>query len=121
MVEKFLARYFLLTMTTNMRNEISSFVQMELETLYDAWERFIDLLRKCLHHGLPVWFQVRIFYTSLNQTIRQMIDVVARGTLNSKKLEGSRELFEKMAMNSYQWYSSRAKPAKTAMLIRLQH
>ena len=42
-----------------------------------------------------------------------MIDATAGGTLNAKTPEGSMELFEEMAMNSYQWYSSRAKPGKT--------
>ena len=43
-----------------------------------------------------------------------MMDAVARGTLNSKTLEATQELFEKMAMNSYQWHNSRAKPSNLA-------
>ena len=35
------------------------------------------------------------FHISLNQTTRQMIDAVARGTLNAKMPEESMELFEK--------------------------
>ena len=43
-----------------------------------------------------------------------MIDVVVGGKLNVKMLEGSMKLFEELAMNSYQWYSSRAKSSKIA-------
>ena len=33
--------------------------------------------------------------------------------MNAKTSKGSMEVFEEMAMNSYQWYSSRAKLGKT--------
>ncbi|KAK5774946.1 hypothetical protein PVK06_042809 [Gossypium arboreum] len=36
MTEKFLLKYFLPVKTAKLRNDISSFVQMDLETLYDA-------------------------------------------------------------------------------------
>ena len=55
MTEKFLLKYFLPAKTAKLRNDISSFVQMDLETLYDAWERYKDLLRRCPHHGLLLW------------------------------------------------------------------
>ena len=42
-----------------------------------------------------------------------MIDIAIGGKLNAKMPEGSMELFEEMAMNSYQWYSSKAKLGKT--------
>ena len=42
-----------------------------------------------------------------------MIDA-AEGTLNTKTPKVAQELFEEMTMNSYQWYSSKAKPSKLA-------
>ncbi|KAK5819480.1 hypothetical protein PVK06_024483 [Gossypium arboreum] len=54
MTKKFLLQYFLLAKTAKLRNDISSFVQMDSETLYDAWERYKDLLQRCPHHGLPL-------------------------------------------------------------------
>ncbi|KAK5770410.1 hypothetical protein PVK06_046560 [Gossypium arboreum] len=54
MNEKFLLKYFPSTKMTKLRNDISSFVQMDLETLYDASKRYKDLLRRCPHHGLPL-------------------------------------------------------------------
>ncbi|KAK5844638.1 hypothetical protein PVK06_000778 [Gossypium arboreum] len=55
MIEKFLLKYFSPAKTAKLRNDISSFVQMDLETLYDAGERYNDLLRRCPHHGLTFW------------------------------------------------------------------
>ncbi|KAK5811717.1 hypothetical protein PVK06_027078 [Gossypium arboreum] len=54
MTEKFLLKYFPLAKMAKLRNDISSFVQMDLETLYNAWKRYKDLLRMCPHHGLSL-------------------------------------------------------------------
>ncbi|KAF7821937.1 uncharacterized protein G2W53_027392 [Senna tora] len=43
--------------TAKMRNDITSFVHFDNESLYEAWERFKDSLRRCIHHGLPKWLQ----------------------------------------------------------------
>ena len=97
-----------------MRNDISSYTQVELETLYETQERFKDLLRSCPHHGLLIWLQVQIFYNGLNNATKQMFNVAIRGTLNNKMPEVAQELFEEMAMHNYQWCTSRAKPSKLA-------
>ena len=43
--------------------------------------------------------QVKTFYNGMNNSTRQMIDAVVKGTWNSKTLEQALELFESMAMN----------------------
>ena len=83
-MDKFLSKFFPLVNITNMRNDISSYVMLELETLYDNWDRFNDLLRKYPYHGLCIWLQVQAFYNGLNHTTRQMIDAIAKGNLNTK-------------------------------------
>ncbi|KAJ9166960.1 hypothetical protein P3X46_021649, partial [Hevea brasiliensis] len=32
------------------------------ESLYEAWERYKDLQRRCPHHGIPKWMLVQHFY-----------------------------------------------------------
>ncbi|KAK5785574.1 hypothetical protein PVK06_040170 [Gossypium arboreum] len=95
-----------------LRNDISSFVQMDLETLYDAWERYKDLLRRCPHHGLPLWLQVQTFHNGLNPLTWLMADATAGGTINNKTLEDAYEFIEEMSVNNYQWQVLRTKPMK---------
>ncbi|KAK5784067.1 hypothetical protein PVK06_038585 [Gossypium arboreum] len=114
MTEKFLLKYFPPAKTAKLRNDISSFVQMDLETLYDAWERYKDLLRRCPHHGLLIWLQVQTFHNGLNPSTRQMVDVAAGGTINNKTPEDAYEFIEEMSLNNYQWKVMRTKPTKTA-------
>ncbi|KAA3453280.1 Transposon Ty3-I Gag-Pol polyprotein [Gossypium australe] len=106
-------KYFPPAKMAKLRNDISSFVQMDLETLYDAWERFKDLLRRCPHHGLPLWLQVQNFYNGVNPSTRQLIDSAAGGTLNNKTSEAAYEFIEEMSLNNYQWQASRTKPTKS--------
>ncbi|KAK5837007.1 hypothetical protein PVK06_012813 [Gossypium arboreum] len=87
---------------------------MDLETLYDAWERYKDLLRRCPHNGLPLWLQVQTFYNGVNPSTRQMIDAAAGRTINNKTLEDAYEFIEEMSLNNYQWQVMRTKPKKTA-------
>lgn len=89
MIEKFLLKYFSPARTDKLRNDVSSFVQFEFETLYDAWEIFKDPSRIHPHHELPLWLQVQTFYNDLNPSTRKMIDAVADGTLNNKISEAT--------------------------------
>ncbi|KAK5825748.1 hypothetical protein PVK06_020612 [Gossypium arboreum] len=82
------------------------------QTLYDAWERYKDLLRRCPHHGLPLWLQVQMFHNALNPSTRQMIDAAAGGTINNKTPEDAYEFIEEMSLNNYQWQVMRTKPTK---------
>ncbi|KAK8954476.1 hypothetical protein KSP39_PZI002181 [Platanthera zijinensis] len=119
MAEKFMTKYFPPAKTAKLRTDISSFMQIDSETLYDTWERFKELLRRCPHHALPTWQQVQIFYNGINFQTRQMIDAAAGGTLNNKTPEAAQELFEEMAMNAYQWNVPRARPSKPVGLYEV--
>ena len=49
----FLCKYFQLRKIAKLWNEITSFSQMEGESLYEAWEQFKEFQRECPHHGIP--------------------------------------------------------------------
>ena len=110
-------KYFPPSRIVQFRNEITSFVQLETESFYDAWERFKEFLRRCPHHGLPVWMQVQTFYNGCSTNLRSMIDAAIGGTLNNKTLEEAYNLLEEMASNSYQWPTKRI-PVRKASGVR---
>ena len=87
---------------------------MDLETFYDAWERYKDLSRRCPYHGLPLWLQVQTFHNGLNPSTQQMVDATAGGTINKKTPEDAYEFIEEMSLNNYQWQVMRTKTMKTA-------
>lgn len=84
-----------------MRADFNNFYQYEGESLYESWERFKAMLRKCPLHGMLRWFLVQTFYNSLSSSNRTLIDVVAGGAINNKTEDDAYDLIELMAMNNY--------------------
>ncbi|KAI3786672.1 hypothetical protein L1987_40544 [Smallanthus sonchifolius] len=82
--------------------------EVDGESLYEAWEHFKDMLRKCPHHGLEVWLQVSSFYNGLNNQARQTLDATAGSIFGNKRPQEAYNLTEEIAMNSYQWYNPRS-------------
>ncbi|XP_075475622.1 uncharacterized protein LOC142507641 [Primulina tabacum] len=88
--------------------------QREFEVLYEAWERYEELLRKCLNHGYADWVHIELFYNGLDGSTRRNVDAAAEGTIFSKTPDEAFELLEQMTINSYQWPSKRFGPKKPA-------
>ncbi|XP_039126979.1 uncharacterized protein LOC120263149 [Dioscorea cayenensis subsp. rotundata] len=110
MVEKFLARYFPPSKAVRLRQEISSFRQGDTETLFEAHERFKDLLRMCPHHGFHAWMRVQMLCNGLNYATRQLIDASAGGSLSNKLPEEAETLFENMASKECHWSTKQKVP-----------
>src|SRR3954468_8514492 len=88
--------------SAKLRNDISGFRQLHDEPLYEAWERYKDLLRRCPQHQLPKWMIVQTFYNGLHPNTRTMIDAASGGSMNNKKPAEVYELIEAMASNNYE-------------------
>ncbi|KAL4361779.1 hypothetical protein GQ457_04G018980 [Hibiscus cannabinus] len=99
-------------MTDHLRNQITSFRQEDDEAMHETWERYRDLFRRYLMHGLPEWTQVSIFYNSVNTPTRMMLDASANGTLLDKPPRKSLEILDKLAQNDYQHPTARRGSAR---------
>ena len=62
LVEAYMSRFFPLSLTFERRGEIIVFKQGEDASLYNAWERFKRLLKRCLMHGIDLTTQMDILY-----------------------------------------------------------
>ena len=54
LVEASMSRFFPLALTSKRRGEIIVFKQGEDESLYNAWERYKRLLKRCTMHGIDL-------------------------------------------------------------------
>lgn len=114
LVRSFLSKYFPPAKSARMRNDITNFMQQDHESLYEAWERYKDLLRKCSHHGLPLWMQVQTFYNGLQPYTQTMVDAASGGAMFNKSPEECYELFEVMASNNFLKSTDRNAQKRTA-------
>ncbi|GKA41024.1 hypothetical protein Tco_0733617 [Tanacetum coccineum] len=79
---KFLNKYCPPDRTAKKMKEINNFQQEQDETLYQAWERFKELLMKCPQHYLTEMQEVILFYNRLDVPTRQILD--SRGSVPTK-------------------------------------
>ena len=83
-------------------------MQYDQESMYEAWERYKDLLKKCPHHELPGWLQIQTFYNGLRLEHRAMVDAITRGSLMKRTLEDAYGLLDDMAPNAFSWNTDRS-------------
>ena len=79
LVEAYMSRFFPPTLTSKRRGEIIVFKQGEDESLYNAWERYKRLLKRCSMHGIDLTTQMDIFYHSMNYASKGIIDAACCG------------------------------------------
>lgn len=110
----FLSKYYPSDKTQQLRTMIMSFKAQPGEGLYQAWERFKALLRKCPHHGLEDWQIISTFYGAMNADIRLSLDVAAGGNFKKAPTTQAKALLEELASNNYSWAPSGKSSAKSA-------
>ncbi|GAB2281140.1 hypothetical protein Dimus_039451 [Dionaea muscipula] len=93
----FLKKYFSVGKTLTYRRDITTFRQNDHEPLFEAWERFGDLIRKCPHHDIAKWQLVQSFYYGLLPQHRQMVDASCGGSVLTKNEDDVWQLFETMS------------------------
>ena len=62
LVEAYMSRFFPPTLTSERRGEIIFFKKGEDESLYNAWERYKRLLKRCSMHGIDLTTNRDIFF-----------------------------------------------------------
>ncbi|GJT63361.1 hypothetical protein Tco_1006894, partial [Tanacetum coccineum] len=92
---KFLNKYCPPGRTAKKMEEINNFQQEPDETLYQAWERFKELLMKCPQHYLTEMQEVSLFYNGLDVPTRQILD--SRGVVPTKTAADAKTAIQEMA------------------------
>nr|XP_017250814.1 PREDICTED: uncharacterized protein LOC108221447 [Daucus carota subsp. sativus] len=111
---EFLSKYYPSIKTQQMRAIILTFKAQPSEGLYQAWERYKALLRKCPHHGYEEWMVLSTFYGALNSDIRLSLDVAAGGNFKKAPVTQAKALLEELASNNYAWAPSGTSSVKSA-------
>ncbi|PON97897.1 hypothetical protein TorRG33x02_062120 [Trema orientale] len=95
-------------------------MQFNNESLYEAWEHYKELMRKCPHHGIPKWLFVQTFYNGLMSHLGTIVNAAAGGALMGKSTNDAYELLEEMVANNYQWPSERVNPRRAASINEIE-
>ena len=79
MYNKFMAKFYPVSLTNSMRRAIQDFRSAPGEPFHTAWDRFHDLLNKCPHHQFDNTKLVSYFFQGLHQEDQKMIQAMNKG------------------------------------------
>ncbi|GJT59781.1 hypothetical protein Tco_1003314 [Tanacetum coccineum] len=108
---KFLSKYCPPVHTAKKMEEINNFQQEPNENLYQAWERFKELLMKYPQHYLTEMQEVVLFYNGLDVPTRQILD--SRGAIPSKTAADAKVAIQEMAEYSQKWHNGTSRTRST--------
>ncbi|GJZ30920.1 hypothetical protein Tco_0575967 [Tanacetum coccineum] len=124
----FIQRYCPPSMTVKQLEDIHNFKQEGDESLYQAWERYNDLLYKCPTHDINSHQKVNIFYKGLSTMNRQFLN--SQGPIPGMTPTQALTTIKSMADHSQKWYdgttsrnirSSSSKDGLTALVNKLDN
>lgn len=79
----FLTMYFFMGKTNALQGRISSFQQLDDETILEAWDQLQEYIAVCPHHGMEEWQIIQSFFHALSQRSKEHIDAVEGGAFLS--------------------------------------
>ncbi|RVW34440.1 Retrovirus-related Pol polyprotein from transposon 17.6, partial [Vitis vinifera] len=83
---EFLKKFFPTHRTNGLKRQISNFSAKENEKFYECWERYMEAINACPHHGFDTWLLVSYFYDGdgMNQPKEKWEDEVSVNAFNAK-------------------------------------
>ena len=108
LVTAFLDKFFPPQKLSKLRVDVQTFKQKDGESLYEAWERYKQLTKRCPSDMFSEWTLLDIFYYGLSEFSKMSLDHSAGGSIHLKKTpEEAQELIDMVANNQFMYTSER--------------
>nr|GEW42156.1 hypothetical protein [Tanacetum cinerariifolium] len=112
---KFLSKYCPPAGTAKKWEEINNFHQEPDENLYQAWEKFKELLMKYPQYYLTKMQEVVLFYNGLDIPTRQVL--YSRGAIPSKTAADAKITIQEMAKYSQKWHNGTSRTRRASVSV----
>ncbi|RVW53772.1 hypothetical protein CK203_112878 [Vitis vinifera] len=101
---EFLKKFFLTHKTNGLKRQISNFSAKENEKFYECWERYMEAINACPHHGFDTWLLVSYFYDGMmSSSMKQLLETMCGGDFMSKNPEEAMDFLSYVAEVSRGW------------------
>ena len=100
---EFLKKFFSAHKTNNLKRQIYTFAAQDGERFYQCWERFMETISACPHHGFDTWMLVNHFYGGMSPTMRQLLETMCGGDFLSKHPDEAMDFLNYVAETSKGW------------------
>nr|CAN70056.1 hypothetical protein VITISV_013335 [Vitis vinifera] len=89
--------------TNDLKRQISNFSTKENEKFYECWERYMEDINACPHHGFDTWLLVSYFYDGMSSSMKQLLETMYGGDFMSKNPEEAMDFLSYVVEVSRGW------------------
>ena len=100
---EFLKKFFPTHRTNGLKRQISNFSTKENEKFYECWERYMEAINACPHHGFDTWLLVSYFYDGMSSFMKQLLETMCGGEFMSKNPEEAMDFLSYVSEVSRGW------------------
>ena len=100
---EFLKKFFSAHKTNNLKRQIYTFAAQDGERFYQCWERFMETISACPHHGFDTWMLVNHFYGGMSPSMKQLLETMCGGDFLSKHPDEAMDFLNYVAETSKGW------------------
>ena len=100
---EFLKKFFSAHKTNNLKRQIYTFAAQDGKRFYQCWERFMESISVCPHHGFDTWMLVNHFYDGMSPTMKQLLETMCGGNFLSKHPDEAMDFLNYVAETSKAW------------------
>ena len=100
---EFLKKFFSAHKTNNLKRQIYTFAAQDNEKFYQCWERYLETLSACPHHGFDTWMLVNHFYDGMSPAMKQLLETMCGGDFLRKNQDEAMDFLNYVAETSKAW------------------
>ena len=100
---EFLKKFFSADKTNNLKRQIYTFATQDGERFYQCWERFMETVSACPHHGFDTWMLVNHFYDGMSPPMKQLLETMCGGDFLNKHPDEAMDFLNYVAETSKAW------------------
>ena len=109
---EFLKKFFSTTKTNSLKKQIYTYSAYDNEKFYQCWERFMETINACPHHGFDTWMLVNHFYDGISPPMKQLLETMCGGDFLSKHPYEAMDFLNYVAETSKAWDESNPREAE---------
>ena len=100
---EFLKKFFSATKTNSLKRRIYTYSAYDNEKFYQCWERFMETINACPHHGFDTWMLVSHFYDGMSSSMKQLLETMCGGDFLRKHPDEAMDFLNYVAETSKAW------------------
>ena len=100
---EFLKKLFSTHKTNSLKRQIYTYATYDNEKFYQCWERYLETINACPHHGFDTWMLVNHFYDGMSPSMKQLLETMCGGNFLSKNPDEAMDFLNYVVETSKAW------------------